>query len=256
MQTELIFSPEASHVNLTHLQESEKEKKMNAICGLKCLEQLEKFNHVGLWAKTFSGLLIGQTGWFSTKCKLTWKLKGTKFSRMYFQLVPQTHRTGEIGFGLLPTPTVSETIECTEAREVIMRGNSPRIKSNQGTDGQAKLNDMARVGLLPTPIAMDSNGATANMKSIQVKDGSMHSVTLSRALTMGMLPTPTADDNPAKNTGKRNQNGLQKIAYQTTGKTSQLNPRFVMEMMGFPPNWTELPFLNGEMKVSKPEEMQ
>jgi hypothetical protein len=57
------------------------------------------------------------------------------------------------------------------------------------------------------------------MKSTQVKEGSMHSVTLTR--------------------------------YLQTGKNSQLNPRFVAEMMGFPPNWTELPFLNGGRKVSK-----
>lgn len=38
------------------------------------------------------------------------------------------------------------------------------------------------------------------------------------------------------------------------GKTSQLNPRFVAEMMGFPANWTELPFLNGEQNQSKPTE--
>jgi hypothetical protein len=48
-----------SLANPTHLQESEKVKKMNAICGRKCLEQLEKFNHVSLWAKMFSALLIG-----------------------------------------------------------------------------------------------------------------------------------------------------------------------------------------------------
>jgi hypothetical protein len=36
-----------------------------------------------------------------------------------------------------------------------------------------------------------------------------------------------------------------------SSKTSQLNPRFVAEMMGFPPNWTELPFLNGGQKASK-----
>jgi ABC-type Fe3+-citrate transport system substrate-binding protein len=64
-----------------------------------------------------------------------------------------------------------------------------------------------------------------------------------------LLPTPTADDNPQKNTGKRNQDGLQKRAYQTTGKTSQLNPRFVAEMMGFPTDWTILPFQNGETKA-------
>jgi site-specific DNA-cytosine methylase len=40
----------------------------------------------------------------------------------------------------------------------------------------------------------------------------------------------------------------------THGKTSQLNPRFVAEMMGFPVNWTELPFQSGELKASKPTE--
>lgn len=29
------------------------------------------------------------------------------------------------------------------------------------------------------------------------------------------------------------------------GKTSQLNPLFVAEMMGFPPDWTVLPFQSG-----------
>lgn len=32
--------------------------------------------------------------------------------------------------------------------------------------------------------------------------------------------------------------------FHQTGKTSQLNPRFVAEMMGFPPDWLELPFIN------------
>ena len=36
---------------------------------------------------------------------------------------------------------------------------------------------------------------------------------------------------------------------QHNSKTSQLNPRFVAEMMGFPPTWTELPFLNGDKKA-------
>jgi hypothetical protein len=61
----------ASH---TVQQESGKAKRMNATCGPKCLEQLEKFSHVGLWAKTFGALLIGTGEWYSTKCRLTWKL--------------------------------------------------------------------------------------------------------------------------------------------------------------------------------------
>jgi hypothetical protein len=42
----------------------------------------------------------------------------------------------------------------------------------------------------------------------------------------------------------------------TTGTTSQLFPQFVLEMMGFPTDWTELPFLNGEQNQSKQEETQ
>ncbi len=47
--------------------------------------------------------------------------------------------------------------------------------------------------ILPTPTAMDSTEATARMKSSQTKDGSMHSVTLARAVHT-LLPTPVASD--------------------------------------------------------------
>ena len=240
----LTSSQGDSHANPIPQQGKEKERKMNAIYGPKCCEQLGKFSHVGSWAKTFSALLIGQGDWYSTRCKLIWKLKGTKYGRMYFQLRP------------LALP-----IEGTE------------------------------FGLLPTPTAMDSTNATATMKSSQVKEGSMHSVTLTRAISMGMLPTPNQRDYKdnvgngkdapsigvtrgyslgqkinlmlptliASNCGDKvtrleNQDLLTKRARLETGTTSQLNPRFVLEMMGFPPDWTELPFLNGEMNQSRPPE--
>lgn len=47
--------------------------------------------------------------------------------------------------------------------------------------------------ILPTPTAMDSTEATARKKSSQTKDGSMHSVTLARAVHT-LLPTPVASD--------------------------------------------------------------
>lgn len=72
--------------------------------------------------------------------------------------------------------------------------------------------------LMPTPTAMDSSEATARMKSSQVKDGSMHSVTLARA-----VQSQDSKD----------------------GRTSQLNPLFVGEMMGFPLTWLISPFLSG-----------
>jgi len=162
----------ASLANPTQVLESDLEKRMNATCGPKCLEQFEKFSHVGLWAKMFSALLIGQAGWFSTKCRLTWKLKGTKYNRLYFQLVQSTPHTSDKEFGSAP--------------------------------------------ILPTPMAQEGG----------------------------------------KITGKENQDSLTKRAREQTGKTSQLNPQFVEEMMGFPENWTASPFQSGETNPSKHTETQ
>src|ERR1044072_9467983 len=97
LQVDLPVNPIATPVH-------GKGKKMSASCGRKCLEQFGKFNRNGSWAKTFAGLLIGMEGWYSTRCKLIWKLKATKRSRFYFQLQVSTLPTDEIGFGLLRTP--------------------------------------------------------------------------------------------------------------------------------------------------------
>jgi hypothetical protein len=144
------------------------------------------------------------------------------------------------------------------------------------------------------------------MKSTQVKEGSMHSVTLTRAMAMGMLPTPQAMDmmtNPTReitksgriisNQGHNGSAPLKDLAMngmlptptaqivkhghsekywdnrigkrqmdiamwnaETNGKTSHLSPQFVLEMMGFPTDWTLLPFLNGETNQSKQEATQ
>ena len=118
--------------------------------------------------------------------------------------------------------------------------------------------------MLPTPTVFDSTNASSTMKSTQVKEGSMHSMTLTRMIDSGLLPTPTTRDykgGKSKQTlDKRKERGnfIETLPdkFPLDGKTSQLNPRFVAEMMGFPPNWTELPFQSGDKKASKDTEMQ
>ena len=214
-------SPEASHANHTQQQASDLGKKTIDISGLKCSESFQKLSQPTSWAKMFAASLIGTGEWSSRKCALTWKILGTKYNRYYCQLVPLAHRIAETGFGLLPSES-----------------------------------------MLPTPTAMDSTNATANMKSTQVKEGSMHSVTLSRAMAMGMLPTPATRDYKGGKSkeilDKRKERGnfIETLPnkFAIHGKTSQLNPRFVAEMMGFPPDWTQLPFQSGETNQSKPME--
>jgi len=72
---------------------------------------------------------------------------------------------------------------------------------------------------------------------------------------VGMLPTPTTRDYK----GARSQEALDKAGRNETnslpdafckpGKTSQLSPLFVEEMMGFPKNWTASPFQSGDEKA-------
>jgi hypothetical protein len=190
-------------VSRSAMREKEKGQKTNAFYGMRCLEQYKKLNRNLSSEKMYLVSQILTADWFSKRCALTWKLKGTKYNRLLFQLVPKMHRTDEIDVGLL------------------------------------------ELGMLPTPTAMDSSNATATMKSTQVKEGSMHSVTLVRAMAMGMLPTPTSGSQNSQHSIAEwggSGNNMRKIP----GSFSPLNPRFVAEMMGFPPNWTELPFLNGE----------
>jgi hypothetical protein len=83
-----------------------------------------------------------------------------------------------------------------------------------------------------------------------------------------ILPTPCANDYKGayRPESMMASNGMDRkerlnniyihLNHQYDSKTSQLNPRFVAEMMGFPPNWTELPFLNGGKNPSKDMEMQ
>src|ERR1043165_3670373 len=128
-----VSLPADSHVSHIAQQENGKVKTMIAISGRKCLEQFEKFPHATLWAKTFAALLIGMEGWYSTRCKLTWKLKATKCFRFYFQLQVSTLPTDETGSGLLPTIQTQGLKVCQEGKtEFINLGLLPTPTSSMG----------------------------------------------------------------------------------------------------------------------------
>ena len=83
-----------------------------------------------------------------------------------------------------------------------------------------------------------------------------------------MLLTPMASDGMRANLtmeslkrhqkkNAENSNLAEQIAHKIGGGTSQLNPLYVAEMMGFPLTWLTSPFLsqNGDKRQSKPWEM-
>lgn len=247
-EAELTSLPEAFHASHTATPENGSEKKMSAISGPRCLEQFGKFSRVGLWAKTFAALLIGMEGWSSTRCRLNWKLRATKSSRFYFQLAVSTLRIGGNESGLLPTPTVMDYAGITNLRKA----------SNLETGGRhaVRLTHLLGAGLLPTPVASNArNGATSIENGrMQRKITQGWTIELHDLARMGMLPTPTARDYRGANKTESHSGQLPNHLKFRVGINGQLNPRFVGEMMGFPANWTELPFLNGEPNQSKPSE--
>lgn len=254
----LTSSQEAFHASRLALQASERARKILETSGRNIIEQSGRFNRLGSSGKMFLALLIGQTGWSLNRCRLTWKLKGTKLGRLYFQLAASAHPTKGKGFGLLPTPRVGGQ-ECYETRAA-RKGHIVAMSYLESAVQYHAMN-----GLLPTPTVMDTNcGDLEKIDQRREKaktkgiNGNGFGVTIGELANRGLLPTPTLNDskNATMPDSQKTRDGLTgSFHHLKTGQTSQLNPRFVMEMMGFPPDWTELPFLNGETNQSKQQEM-
>jgi hypothetical protein len=226
----------------------------------------------------FAASLVGMKGWFSTRCALTWRVKDTKSSRSYFLLQASTRRTAATESGLLLTPTTREDpvdldkfkarmekypngttmpnlatqvqqmlptpqANCSKGmspQNVELRGNKLYNKKT-GQQIQSSPEQWAKMGMLPTPNTMDHiqrEGMRPSRAATNRKTGYLSEMAQ-------LLPTPMAQEG-SKISGKANQDSLTKRARQQTGKTSQLSPLFVEEMMGFPKGWTASPFQSGE----------
>lgn len=137
---------------------------------------------------------------------------------------------------LLPTPTAID-----KGGGRINRSPSPNAAE------RPTLALAARKGLLPTPCSIEATKFTKTINpNSQMGQG------LTALAVNGLLLTPMAADGmranmkmqSLKNHNKANANLAEQIAHKVGGGTSQLNPLFVEEMMGFPLMWTALPFLS------------
>lgn len=180
---------------------------------------------------------------------------------------------------ILPTPNAMDIPH--KDMEINERGRRNPKKGK--TDHSLGLEDMAVAQLLPTPTALDKGGGRINKSlspnaaerptlalaarkgllptpcSIEatkftktINPNSQMGQGLTALAVNGLLLTPMAADGmranmkmqALKNHNKENANLAEQIAHKVGGGTSQLNPLFVEEMMGFPLMWTALPFLS------------
>jgi hypothetical protein len=252
---QLTLLLEGFPASLTAPQESGKVKKMSAIYGQRCLEQYARFPRVSSWAKTFAASLIGTEAWYSTRCALSWKVLGIKSRPLLYLRAASMRHIKESEYGLLPTPRTAY-IEGGCVNDVQVENGNYFRKNKDGVRWGVKLRDVVENGLLPTPMAQSRETTIEQTIARQKKyGGKTKAMYLENYLALGLLYSPKAND--YKNQRKtENWKGLDLSSQvkEMTGSNSRLNHRFVAEMMGFPPNWTELPFQSGETKVLKPTE--
>jgi hypothetical protein len=108
---------------------------------------------------------------------------------------------------------------------------------------------LQKEGLLPTPRANKVNGLNLenNPKLALRNKGNLEEI-----IAKALLPTPVKSDFQVRNPSENWEGSdLPSVMSREFGRNSQLNPQFVMEMMGFPPDWTLLPFLSGDKSQSR-----
>lgn len=171
-------------------------------------------------------------------------------------------KTGLLDAGLLPTPNAMNRDRTDVAINQALEGKLLTARRNKaGTQRHFSIKDtiMYRVvrqnmaeGLLPTPRVGGQEGyETRKARQGHEKAVSYLEAAVEWQMSTAMLPTPQACE-AYKLTGHESQDSLTKRAREATGKTSQLNPLFVEEMMGFPTYWTLMPFLKGRKEASAP----
>lgn len=267
-------SQEVSHASPFPLPAGERARRTAVTSGLTCSVPFTRSGPVGLLVRT----LVASSRWYSPARRLTWdvsplcserislytasgrntssrpsavilSVKDIPSSRCLFRLVPSVPRTEGTAYGLLPTPM---------ARDYSPRGPNCLQKG---------LPEIIREMLLPTPTATEIHHRQrverwkrqGRVSMHETEDGEKNPNGLTDFLDFhGLLPTPTARDwkgvptlENFKRKGKNPHQGSLPDFFARAGRSFQLNPLFVAEMMGFPVNWTVSPFLPGGSSPSR-----
>lgn len=256
-------SQEVSHASPFPLPAGERVRRTAVTSGLTCSVPFTRSGPVGLLVRT----LVASSRWYSPARRLTWdvsplcserislytvsgrntssrpsavilSVKDIPSSRCLFRLVPSVPRTEGTVSGLLPTPIASD---------FKVRGPGSQQKG---------LPEIIREMLLPTPTATEIHHwqrverwkRQGRTSMHETEDGEKNPNGLTDFLDFhGLLPTLEHIGRKGKNP---RQGGLPD-SFAQTGRSFQLNPLFVAEMMGFPTSWTVLPFLPGGSSPSR-----
>ncbi len=270
----LTYSQEGSLVSHFQRQESEGERKMTVTSGRKCFGQYGRYDPLGSLVRT----LLESPAWYNPAVRLRWKVKplclkrltrkqysnkstlskpsaeilnvkDIPSSRFLFQLAVSERRTRGTGYGsLLPTVQTQGLKVCdkngkTKFMDVSLlpTPTAQDFKRRGPNSKQQGLPEAAYKKILPTPTARSyKNGSKITDERSRRKISQGWAMELNDLAVSGLLPNPTRRDDALCNIPVM----IGQHCQQNDGKTSQLNPLFVEDMMGYPLMWTTLPFLS------------
>ena len=246
-------------VNHSPSQAKERERMITAISGLTCSGPYMRSGPIGSLVRT----LLASSRWYSPVRRLKWEVNPLYSERVSLYLKDDSNMFGGVGdykrrgpgsrqqglpeiiHGmLLPTPVATEIHHAERVRKwKSMNLSSPhaQIAGEKNPNGLTDFLDF--YGILPEPIPDNTE--------LENTDGNNLEESILQWLAEGqVMPTPTARDwkgapslENLKKRGKIPQKNSLPDFFARTGKSFQLNPLFVAEMMGFPPDWTVSPFL-------------
>lgn len=177
---QLTLFPGDSPVNRFPLPGSKGAMEMTVTSGLRCFESYGNYAHLGSLVR----MCLASSVWHSTRCLLTWKVRGTKRSRLLFQLavlMPLTEGTesqllptlcadgyGSTGHRKLMEKLVAKGLMTEEERRGMIQGNGGRINPEWAEWLMGYNHQFTK--LIPTPRASDSKGAALNRSwTVQVE---------------------------------------------------------------------------------------
>ena len=211
-KTPLPSYPADFPVNHFQAQESKKDLRIHATCGLKCAELLQNLDPVSCLGK----MLLASSIWGSTKRFLTWQKRDTLFCHSYFRLVASARgmSANELLSSRLmfPTPLASDKGTAKDAQSLDVSLSDNGIFRKRNKNGAIWSLPLSAAVFYLTPMASD--GYRSTLKPGAIKKGKAN----------GNLAAQTIfKENPISD-------------------TAALNPDWVEWLMGFPPAWTDIPF--------------
>lgn len=196
---------------------------MTATSGRTCYELYGRYSPLGSLAKT----LLASSRWYSPAMRLRWDARMTYSRRITF-----TERSGG-------SPS-------TKSARVLSERDIPSSRLLFRLVPSEHPTEEIGYGLLPTPTAQDFKRRGPNSKQQGLPEVVRKMIWLTPRASDGMRANFTMESlrrHKKKNAEKSNL--AEQIAHKIGGGTSQLNPLFVEEMMGFPLDWLVSPFQDG-----------